>query len=42
MADKWIFWFEEIGQEHSELVGKKLECPFLVVSAYQLKLMRDS
>jgi len=23
MADKWIFWFEEIGQEHSELVGKK-------------------
>lgn len=23
MGDKWIFWFEEIGQEHNELVGKK-------------------
>jgi len=23
MGDKWIFWFEEIGQEHSDLVGKK-------------------
>jgi len=23
MGDKWIFWLEEIGQEHSDLVGKK-------------------
>jgi pyruvate,water dikinase len=23
MAEKWIFWFEEIGQEHNGLVGKK-------------------
>jgi pyruvate,water dikinase len=23
MTDKWIFWFEEIGQEHNALVGKK-------------------
>jgi pyruvate,water dikinase len=23
MGDKWIFWFDEIGQEHSDLVGKK-------------------
>ncbi|MAF85353.1 MAG: hypothetical protein CL875_02555 [Dehalococcoidales bacterium] len=23
MADSWIFWLEEIGQEHSELAGKK-------------------
>jgi pyruvate,water dikinase len=23
MDDKWIFWFEEIGQEHNDLVGKK-------------------
>ena len=23
MADKWIYWLEELGQEHSELVGKK-------------------
>jgi pyruvate,water dikinase len=23
MTDKWIFWFEEIGQGHNELVGKK-------------------
>jgi pyruvate,water dikinase len=23
MDEKWIFWFEEIGQEHNALVGKK-------------------
>jgi pyruvate,water dikinase len=23
MVEKWIYWFEEIGQEHSDLVGKK-------------------
>jgi len=23
MSEQWIFWFEEIGQEHNELVGKK-------------------
>lgn len=23
MADKWIYWFEEIGQKDSDLVGKK-------------------
>jgi pyruvate,water dikinase len=23
MSEKWIFWFEEIGQEHNDLVGKK-------------------
>lgn len=23
MTDKWIFWLEEIGQEHSDLAGKK-------------------
>lgn len=23
MADNWIFWLEEIGQEHAELAGKK-------------------
>jgi len=23
MGDKWIFWFEEIGREHNDLVGKK-------------------
>jgi pyruvate,water dikinase len=23
MADKWIFWLEEVGQEHNDLVGKK-------------------
>jgi pyruvate,water dikinase len=23
MGDKWIFWLEEIGQEHNDIVGKK-------------------
>jgi pyruvate,water dikinase len=23
MSEKWIFWFEEIGQEHNDLLGKK-------------------
>jgi pyruvate,water dikinase len=23
MAEKWIFWLEEIGQEHNDVVGKK-------------------
>lgn len=23
MADKWVFWLEEIGQEHNYIVGKK-------------------
>jgi pyruvate,water dikinase len=23
MVERWIYWFEEIGQEHSDLVGKK-------------------
>jgi pyruvate,water dikinase len=23
MGDKWIFWFEELGREHNDLVGKK-------------------
>jgi pyruvate,water dikinase len=23
MSEKWIFWFEEIGKEHNDIVGKK-------------------
>jgi pyruvate,water dikinase len=23
MPKKWVFWFEELGQEHNDLVGKK-------------------
>ena len=23
MPEKWIFWLEEIGKEHNDLVGKK-------------------
>ena len=23
MSKKWVFWFEELGQEHNDLVGKK-------------------
>ena len=23
MSEKWVYWFEEFGKEHSELVGKK-------------------
>jgi pyruvate,water dikinase len=23
MSEKWVYWFEELGKEHSELVGKK-------------------
>ena len=23
MAEKWIYWFEELGSEHYDLVGKK-------------------
>ena len=23
MSEKWIHWFEELGKEHNQLVGKK-------------------
>ncbi len=23
MSEKWIYWLEELGQEHNDLVGKK-------------------
>ena len=23
MAEQWIYWFEELGSEHNDLVGKK-------------------
>jgi pyruvate,water dikinase len=23
MAEKWIYWFEEIGKEQNDIVGKK-------------------
>ena len=23
MAEQWIYWFEELGSEHNNLVGKK-------------------
>ena len=22
-SERWIFWFEELGQEHNDIVGKK-------------------
>lgn len=51
MVERWIYWLEEIGQEHSDLVGKKcanlgemtkMGLPVPGASVCQARLKKDS